>query len=101
MTNELKNCTFFFFFCSALHSSHPLGSTRESRRRVPDTENIAIGTILDVMKNAILLSLPVLTANGLKLLHDKQNQRRGKKREEKFSNRADLMDGVVFLCLTR
>lgn len=80
MTDELETKLHIFARRFAhLISSHPLGSARESRRRVPHTENIAIGTVLDAVKNAVLLSLPVPTPAGLKLLHDQQNERkRGK-----------------------
>lgn len=62
-------------FFSVRRLSHPLGSTRESCRRIPDTEDVAIGAVLDVMKNAVLLSLPVLTPAGLKLLQDQRGMR--------------------------
>lgn len=50
--------------------AYPFGSTLESSPFVLDAEYVTIRAVLDVMKNAVLLSLPVLTAVGLKLLKD-------------------------------
>ena len=49
-------------------SAHLLGSTGEPGPSVPDAEHVAVGAVLYVMEDAVLLALPVLTAAGLKLL---------------------------------
>lgn len=48
--------------------AYPLGSTFESCPFVPDTEDVPVGPALYAAKDAVLLSLPVLTAAGLKKL---------------------------------
>lgn len=63
------------YLFSVLRSSHPLGCTRESRRRVPDAEDVAVGAVLDVVKNAVLLPLAVLAPAGPKLLHDQPSMK--------------------------
>ena len=50
--------------------AHPLGSTFEASPFVPNTEHVTVWAVLDVMKDAVLLSLPVPTAAGLELLRE-------------------------------
>lgn len=54
--------------------AHPLGSAFKSRLIVLDAENVPVRAVLDVMKDAVLLSLSVLTAVGLKFLGDTEGQ---------------------------
>ena len=55
--------------------AYPLGSTLESGPFVPHTEHVSIRAVLDVVEDTVLLSLPVLTAVGLKLLRDTKVQK--------------------------
>lgn len=50
--------------------AYPLGSTFESGRFVLNAENVPVRAVLYVMKDAVLLSLPVLRSAGLKMLKD-------------------------------
>lgn len=65
-------------------STHLLGSTLKTGRLVPNTEDVAVRTVLDAMQNAVVVSLPVLRAAGLELLRgaEEGNHQREKAKKQ-------------------
>lgn len=55
-----------------MYHSYFLSSALKARPFVLNTEDIAVGTALDMVENTILPALPVLVTAGLKLLQEKE-----------------------------
>lgn len=56
-------------------SSYPLGGAFESRRLVANAEHVTVRAVVDVVENAVFLSLPVPTATGLQQLRGTRKTR--------------------------